>query len=76
MTQELRQQMQRHLNKQVEHYKVRVRGLRRDAMGPVAALLTKDEGRRIEKEVQRIHDAFIKQLDDFSEAKRKEIAQV
>ncbi len=69
------------IKKYSEEAKVQVRNARRDAMDDYKAKkkngeVTEDELKNIEKDIQTLTDKFIKEIDDITSAKEKEILEV
>ena len=69
------------MQKQGEEAKVAVRNVRRDAMDKFKAMkkggdLTEDDQKKLEEEVQKITDKFVKQIDSICADKNKEIMEV
>ena len=71
LTEERRKELTKQCNKEAETAKVSVRNARRDAIG-VPEDLAKDG----EEKCQKIHDKYIKKIDDMLAAKNKEIMTV
>lgn len=81
----LNEERRRDLKKQVERLgeeaKVAVRNIRRDAMDKIkadkkASVMTEDEQKQSEKDVQTLTDKYIKEVDGVTENKVKEIMSV
>jgi ribosome recycling factor len=73
MTQEKREDMIKSFGKWAETAKNRIRSVRRDALAVSSKALSVDNAKRVDKQVQKVHDQFIKKIDDLIESKRKEI---
>jgi ribosome recycling factor len=57
-----------------ETSRLNIRGARRTAMDKLKKLkLPEDDNRNAEKEVQRLHDKFIKQVDEFIKKKEQDL---
>lgn len=81
LSQERRQQMVKLVKSLGEEAKVRVRSARRDALeslkkGQKDSLITEDELERSEKEVQKITDKKVAEIDQHIASKEKEILTV
>ena len=80
-TEERRKQLTKDVQKQGEEAKVAVRNVRRDAMDKFKAMkkggeLTEDDQKKLEEEIQKITDKFVKQIDGICADKNKEIMEV
>ena len=69
------------VKKYSEEAKVQIRNIRRDAMEDFkkkqkASEITEDDLKGIEKDIQNLTDKFIKEIDDITAAKEKEILDV
>ena len=81
MTEERRKDMVKLLKKMGEEFRVGVRNDRQDALNKLkksfqAKEITEDDLRGLEQRVQKLTDAFTKQIDEQVAAKEKEIMQV
>lgn len=81
LTEERRKELVKTIKKYSEEAKVQVRNARRDAMDDYKAKkkngeVTEDELKNIEKDIQTLTDKFIKEIDDITSAKEKEILEV
>jgi ribosome recycling factor len=81
LTEERRKELVKHLHNVVENHRVAVRNIRRDANDTVKKLLkdkkvSEDEQHHNHDEVQALTDKTIKELDEASEAKEKEILEI
>lgn len=81
LTEERRRELAKSVKKYSEEAKVSVRNIRRDAMDEYKALkkkseITEDDLKNIEKDIQVMTDKFIKEIDDITSAKEKEIMEV
>lgn len=80
-TEERRKQLAKEVSKLGEEAKVAVRNIRRDAMDKAkqmkkAGELTEDDQKKLEEEVQKLTDKFIKKVDAAVADKQKEIMSV
>jgi len=79
-TEERRRELAKQCNKIAEKAKVEVRNVRADIKDKLKKAikdgLSEDNEKDAELELQKIHDKFIKKIDDLSEAKNKEIMTV
>ncbi|MBE6741925.1 MAG: ribosome recycling factor [Ruminococcaceae bacterium] len=81
LTEEHRKQLVKDVSKKAEEAKVAIRNIRRDAMDDIKKLkkdnaITEDDQKDGEKELQKITDNYIKQIDDMSAKKEKEILSI
>lgn len=81
MSEERRKDMVKVLKKVGEEFRVAIRNERQDAQNKVkksfqAKEITEDDLRGVEQRIQKITDAFTKQIDDQVAAKEKEILTV
>ena len=81
LTEERRKELVKTVKKYSEEAKVQVRNARRDAMDDYKAQkkngeVTEDELKVIEKDIQTLTDKYIKEIDDITAAKEKEILEV
>ena len=80
-TEERRKELCKQVSKTAEESKVAIRAIRRDANETFKALkkkseLTEDDLKILEKETQTLTDRFIKQIDEISDGKQKEILEI
>ena len=80
-TEERRKQLAKDVSKLGEEAKVAVRNVRRDAMDKAKQMkkvgeLTEDDQKKMEEEVQKLTDKFIKKIDAAVADKQKEIMSV
>jgi len=79
-TEERRRELVKQCNKIAEKAKVEVRNVRADIKDKLKKAikdgLSEDNEKDAEQELQKIHDKFIKKLDELIEAKNKEIMTV
>lgn len=78
LTEERRKELVKIVHKLSEEAKVAIRNLRRDILDKFKTAkknkeISEDDYTKLEKEVQKIHDEFIKTIDKLSEEKEKEI---
>ena len=81
MTEEDRKQVVKLLKRESEKYKINLRNTRKKFNNIVKdmkkdKLISDDESKKMEKEIQKITDSFIKKLDDLTEHKQKEIMSI
>ncbi len=81
LTEERRKEMVKHLHHVLEHHRVAVRNIRRDANDQFKALLkdkkiTEDEDRRAHDEMQKLTDDYIKKIEELGKAKEKDVMSV
>lgn len=81
LTEERRKELVKGIKKKGEDSKVAIRSIRRDALEDAKAQkkngeITEDNVKNIEKDVQKITDNFIKEIDDIISFKEKEILEV
>ena len=78
LTEERRKELAKQVRKYGEEAKVAVRNIRRDAMEKIkkqqkAGEITEDDQKDLEKELQKLTDDNIKDIDKLTEAKEKEL---
>lgn len=78
LTEERRRELTKQVAKTGEDAKVAVRNIRRDANDKIKAMkknseMTEDEAKESEKSVQDLTDKFIKNIEEISSAKEKEL---
>ena len=81
LTEERRKELVKQVKKYGEDGKVAIRNIRRDAMDDFKALkkaneLTEDDLKTAEKELQKLTDDFIKEVDNVTAAKEKELYEI
>lgn len=81
LTEERRKELVKTVKKYSEEAKVQVRNVRRDALEDFKAQkkkaeITEDDLKNAEKDIQTLTDKFIKEIDDITSAKEKEILEV
>lgn len=81
LTEERRKELVKQVKKYSEEAKVQVRNVRRDAMESYKAKkkngeITEDDLKGVEKDIQNLTDKFIKEIEDITASKEKEILDV
>ena len=81
LTEERRKELVKLISKKTEEAKVHVRNVRRDAMEDYKKLkknseITEDDLKDYEKELQKITDGKIKEIDEVSAKKEREIMEI
>ena len=81
LTEERRKELVKTVKKYSEEAKVQIRNIRRDAMEDFkkkqkASEITEDDLKGIEKDIQNLTDKFVKEIEDITAAKEKEILDV
>ena len=81
MTEERRKDLSKQISKMGEDAKVAIRNIRRDANDKVKAdkknsLMTEDEAKLSDKNIQDLTDKYIKEIDNITSAKTKEIMEI
>jgi len=81
LTEEHRKNLVKDVSKKAEEAKVAIRNIRRDAMDDIKKLkkdnaITEDDQKDGEKELQKITDNYIKQIDEMGDKKEKEILSI
>lgn len=81
LTEERRKEIARTVKKEAEEAKVGVRNVRRDANEELKKLeknseITEDDLHRFGDEIQKLTDAYIKQIDDLAKDKENEIMEI
>lgn len=81
LTEERRKELAKDVKKEAENSKVAVRNVRRDAMGELKKAqkngdITEDELRSFEKDVQKLTDDSIKNIDAITAEKEQELLEV
>jgi len=81
LTEQRRKELAKVVNHEGEDNKVAIRNVRRDAMQQVkdllkAKLITEDEEKRAEEDIQKITDKFVKETDGVCKAKEDELMSV
>ena len=78
LTEERRRELAKHVAHEGENAKVAIRNVRRDALQQVKDLLkekliTEDDERRAEDEIQKLTDRFVKDVDSVVKHKEEEL---
>ncbi len=81
LTEERRRELNKQVAKRVEEARVSARNIRRDAIDMMREaekekMIDEDELFHGQKEVQKLTDDFIKQIDEIGKAKEAEIMEV
>ena len=81
LTNERRSEIAKTIHKKAEEAKVGVRNIRRDAIDAVKKLekdklITEDESKKAQDDMQKITDKYIKEIDSVMAVKEKEIMEV
>ena len=81
LTAERRKDLCNQVKKRIEEGKVAIRAIRRDSMEALKKMkkdseITEDDQKNAEKELQKVTDAHIEQIDKVGTAKEKEIMEV
>ena len=81
MTEDSRRELSKEIAKMGEEAKVAIRNIRRDANDKVKAdkknsIMTEDEAKASDKLVQDLTDKYIKEIDNVTAAKTKEIMEI
>ena len=81
LTEERRKELVKNVKKYSEEAKVQIRNVRRDAMEAYKeqkkkSEITEDDLKGIEKDIQNLTDKFIKEVDEITDAKEREILEV
>ena len=81
LTEEHRKTLVKDVSKKAEEAKVAIRNIRRDSMDDIKKLkkdnaITEDDQKDGEKELQKITDNYIKQIDEMCDKKEKEILSI
>ena len=81
LTEDRRKELVKDIQKIAENAKVAARSIRRDCLEKLKAMkkaseITEDDLKDGEKEIQKITDNFIKDIDTISAAKQKEIMEI
>ena len=81
LTEERRKELAKQVKKYGEESKVAVRNIRRDAIDKYkkqqkASEITEDDYKDIEKDIQKLTDDYIKEVESIAEAKEKELFEI
>ncbi len=81
LTEERRKELAKQVRKYGEEGKVAIRNIRRDAMDKFKkeqkkSLITEDDYKLLEKDMQKLTDDYIKEVEKLTEAKEKELFEI
>lgn len=81
LTEERRKELTRHVHHEGENAKVAVRNIRRDALHQIKELLkekliSEDDERRAEDEIQKLTDTWVREIDGVVKAKEEELMAI
>ncbi len=81
LTEDRRKELVKDIQKIAENSKVAVRSIRRDCLEKLKTMkknseITEDDLKDAEKEIQKITDSFIKEIETICEAKQKEVMSI
>ena len=81
LTEERRKELAKQVKKYGEEAKVAVRNIRREAIDKFkkqqkASEITEDDYKTIEKDIQKLTDDYIKEVDNIADAKEKELFEI
>ena len=81
LTEERRKELAKQVKKYGEEAKVAVRNIRRDAIDKFkkqqkASEITEDDYKNIEKDIQKLTDDYIKEVDVITDKKEKELFEI
>lgn len=81
LTEERRKEIVKDIKKMGEESKVAIRSIRRDAIDKFKAMkknseITEDDMKNCEEQTQKIHDTFVKNIDELVSVKEKEILSI
>ncbi|AHI52636.1 ribosome recycling factor [Spiroplasma culicicola] len=77
LTEEVRKDLVKKVQKELEQFKVRVRNARRDGNDAVKkSSLTEDEKKSGENDIQKLTDKYIAKLDELAKAKEKDLMTI
>jgi len=81
LTGERRQELVKTIRKQAEAEKVSIRNIRRDYIEEIKKAekdheISEDESRRIQEKVQKLTDKYVKNVDELTAIKEKEVTEV
>ena len=81
LTEERRKELAKQVKKYGEEAKVAVRNIRRDAIDNFkkqqkASEITEDDYKTIEKDIQKLTDDYIKEVDNITDKKEKELFEI
>jgi ribosome recycling factor len=78
LTEEIRKDLVKKLQKEMEQFKVEIRNARRDGMDKVKKNkdISEDEVKGLENEIQKLTDTYIAQLEAIAKEKEKELMTI
>ena len=81
LTEERRKELAKQVKKYGEESKVAIRNVRRDAIDKFkkqqkASEITEDDYKNIEKDIQKLTDDYIKEIDSITDKKEKELFEI
>ena len=81
LTEERRKELAKQVKKYGEEAKVAVRNIRREAIDKFkkqqkASEITEDDYKTVEKDIQKLTDDYIKEVDNIADAKEKELFEI
>ena len=81
LTEERRKDLIKQIRKYGEESKTAIRNIRRDAMEDFKAQkkkseITEDDQKNAEKDIQKLTDDYVKQIDQLVEKKEKELSEI
>ncbi|ATZ18860.1 ribosome recycling factor [Williamsoniiplasma somnilux] len=78
LTQEIRKELAKKVNKELEVFKIRIRNERRNAIDSAKKNkdISEDLVKDVEKQIQTLTDKYTKELDDLAKAKEKELMTI
>ena len=81
LTEDRRRELTKSVSKHAEDAKVAIRNIRRDAVEDYKAQkkkseITEDDLKNAEKDVQKLTDSFVKEIDTLSAKKEKELLEI
>ena len=81
LTEERRKELAKQVKKYGEESKVAIRNIRREAIDKFkkqqkASEITEDDYKDIEKDIQKLTDDYIKEVESIAEAKEKELFEI
>jgi len=81
LNEERRKELVRHLHNVLEHHRVAIRNVRRDANEHIKKLqkdkkLSEDDEHKALEDMQKLTDDYIKRIDELGKAKEKDVMQV
>lgn len=81
LTEERRLEIVKQVKKKSEEGKVDIRNIRRDINDQIKSIekdkdISEDESKKAQDDIQKITDKFIKEIDDITDAKEKDILEI